>query len=95
MDILFDENKARGLAFFVLPFCQSLEFWILQEVQYVVISEIAEHPLNPNDVVTNLISEILHAYIVKITGSQTDLFCLVQLFIRNRKILFRLQIDLE
>ena len=58
MDVLFNEDKA-SLAVVDFTLCQSITLRLLQELSYVIISEIAKNPLDPDGVVPRLIIELL------------------------------------
>ena len=76
VDVLLDEDQA-SLAVFARR--QTFLLRLLQELGYVIISEIAKHPLDPDGVVLVLILELLQALQVKVARLGHVVLRLIQL----------------
>ena len=76
MHVFLDEDQA-SLAVFARR--QALLLRLLQELCYVIISEIAKDPLDPDGIVLVLILELLQALQVKVACLRHIVLCLIQL----------------
>lgn len=81
VDVFFHENKA-SLAIFILS--QSILFCFYQELGYVIISEIAENPLDPNCIILVFISVLLQALVIEITNLWNIISSFIDLY--NRRL---------
>lgn len=56
MNILFNENEA---CFAIFALSEPIFLGFDQEFSYIIICEIAEHPLDPNGIILVLVAELL------------------------------------
>ena len=59
MHIFFDKEEASLASIFAL--CESILFCIVQKLCYIIICQVAEHPLYPDCIITRLKLKILQA----------------------------------